>query len=211
MANVNVNIDLAGRYSSAFGFLASNIIPRVPGIFNPYRFEAYQEGDTEFEDITLAYSGITLNFASLPIAKAGLASAFTTPKTASNNIIAPPPIISFSRKKNLIITDVNDSNGFGADVVERWNNAPWEIRMRGILIDTETHNYPTELVKIVSRLFSFGGTIDVAGTQFTEKDISYMNITSIDINPVVGFADTIQFSLTARSAIDVGWTLTEPN
>jgi len=211
MANVNVNIDLAGRYSSAFGFLASNIIPRVPATSNPYRFETFEESDSEFEDITLSYSDIKLNFASLPIAKAGLTSAFSSPNTAPNNIIAPPPIISFSRKKNLIITNVNDSQGFGADVVERWSNAPWEIRMRGILIDTNSHSYPTELIKIISRLFSFGGTIDVAGTQFTEKDINFMNITSVDINPVIGYSDTIQYSLAARSAIDVGWTLTEPN
>lgn len=205
----NINIDLSGRYSSAFGFLFSNAIPRLPGI-NPYRLETFADTDPEFEDITLSYLDITLNFANSPI-KAGLLSAFTANKTALKNIIAPPPIINFSRKKNLIITDVTDSTGYGANVVERWNNAPWEISMQGILIDVDTHLYPTELVKVIAKLFAYGGIIDVAGTQFSEKSISYMNITDVEINPVIGYKDTIKYSLTAFSATDVGWTLTEPN
>ena len=211
-------LDLTGRFDSAFGFLAKNIIPRIV-TKNPYRFESYEEGDPEFEDITLKYyneekkENITLNFASFPFVQA-TKSAFQTIKGKkeeepdTSNIVAPPPLISFSREKKLVITELNDQD---TEVVERWNTGAWDLRMRGILVDMDEHLYPSELITKIHRLFECNEVIEVAGRQFTEKDISHMYIKNIEITGVVGYQDTIQFNITARSARNVSFTLLKPN
>src|SRR5690606_34207545 len=108
--------------------------------------------------------------------------------------------------KNLIITPLN---GDGMEVVERWNNDAWEIKMQGILIDRENHHYPTDDVEKLVRFFNYNNVIEVSGTQFYEKGIDFMYIRSIDIEGVEGFADTIKFALNARSIRDLGFKLNE--
>ena len=173
-----VYLDLTARFSAAFGssfgFAIKNTVGRVGD--NPYQFEHFKESDLdkEFEDITFTYKDLILNFASFPFIQT-VKSPFHIPfsKTQDPNIsdiIAPPPLISFARRKKLTETVLN---GEDAEVVERWNTKAWDIRMRGLLVDMKEHQYPTDLVKTIHELFEHNDMIEVSGTQFFEKDIRW--------------------------------------
>jgi hypothetical protein len=213
-----VLIDLSGRYSSAFGFVAKNVIGRTG--FNPYLFGQYFEKDavfkdntlkSKFEDVTLKYKLHKLNFSSFPFVNA-VKAPFHVPFTPNeeppiSNIVAPPPLISFSRKKKLVVTELNDGD---AEVIERWNTKSWDIRMRGLLVDMNEHSYPSDLVRKIHKLFEHNDTVEVSGTQFFEKDINSIYIKDIDITGVVGYQDTVQYTIVASSIRDVNFTLTNP-
>lgn len=206
-----VSLDITGRFSSAFGFGVKNILGRFIK-WNPYRFESYADPDDEFEDVTLKYEDVTLNFAAMPfIAKN--ASKFHIPLSKPKlidfgDIVAPPPLISFSRKKNLIITDLE---GEDVEVVERWNTDTYDIRMRGILVDMKNHDYPSDLIRTLHKLFNYNGVIEVSGTQFLEKDIASIYITEYEISGVEGYADTVQYTIAAKATSDVNTFLQDLN
>lgn len=206
-----IYLDLIGRFDSAFGFAAKNIIGRVIK-WNPYRFESLENPDEEFEDITLKYEDVTLNFAAMPFIEKNK-SAFHIPLSKPtgpdlSDIVAPPPLISFSRKKNLIITELE---GKDTEVVERFNTDTYDIRMRGILVDMKSHDYPSELVRTLHKLFDYNGIIEVSGTQFFEKDIHSIYIKEYEISGVAGFADTVQYTIVAKATSDVNTVIENLN
>ncbi|WP_407512856.1 DUF6046 domain-containing protein, partial [Elizabethkingia miricola] len=126
----------------------------------------------------------------------------------TSSVYAPPLMMNFTREKNLIETNVS---GGDSVVIERWGTKPWNIDIRGILIDTETHNYPSDKIEKLCRFFDHNDIISVVGSQFDDKDIKSIYLKSVDITPVEGFADTIQFTLKASSINPVTYTLLKPN
>ncbi|OBS13392.1 hypothetical protein ATE49_13185 [Elizabethkingia miricola] len=194
----SIVINLAARYAAAFGIIAiSNKINQVVAIKedNKYQVEVYEDFDGTFEEVYMEYNDKELKFS-------GMLEGDTS------SIYAPPLMINFSKDKNLIETDVS---GGDSVVIERWGTKPWNIDIRGILIDTEVHNYPSEKIKELCRLFNHNDIISVVGQQFYEKDIKSIYLKSVDITPVEGFADTIQFTLKASSINPVTYTLLKPN
>ena len=195
-------IDLSQRYAAAFGFLASKNTPASVSLTKDqsnYKLDTFDTSETEFENISFEYDNKTINFAALPFA----VSADKTIK----NVLAPPPIISFTKSKQLIETPVNDSDNV---VVERWGTKSWDIRMRGLLIDVESRQYPEKLIPKLHRLFEFNNVVKVSGTQFFDKEIANVYLKSIEINGVQGFQDTVQFSLQLTSIKAISYTLTNP-
>ena len=85
-----------------------------------------------FADLTLRNSenGKCYEFAN------GLLSEATT------GILAPPPMLSFQRDKNIIKTAVDGSD---SEVVESFGCKSWEITIEGILVDMENHQYGQQL------------------------------------------------------------------
>lgn len=197
-----ITIDLSNRYAAAFGLLAAGNTPsrayvnKRQGVF---RFDRFDSIDREFENIKFSYDGIQVHFASLPFAKDA--------DRTIQNVLAPPPLISFDRQKAHIETPVNDSDNV---VVERWGTRPWEIRMRGLLIDVENRHYPENRIKKLYKLFDYNGVIDVSGSQFFDKDIASVYFQNIEITGVQGYQDTVQFSLQVKSISPVGFTLLNP-
>ncbi|OPB87809.1 DUF6046 domain-containing protein [Elizabethkingia occulta] len=194
----SIVINLAARYAAAFGIIAiSNKINQVVAIKedNKYQVEVYEDFDDTFEEVYLEYNNKELKFS-------GMLEGDTS------SIYAPPLMMNFTREKNLIETNVS---GGDSVVIERWGTKPWNIDIRGILIDTETHNYPSDKIKELCRLFDYNDIISVVGRQFYEKDIKSIYLKSVDVTPVEGFADTIQFTLKASSINPVTYTLLKPN
>jgi len=194
-------INLGVRYAAAFGSLAIGNEPRAVSVSNSgdsYGFEFYGVKDDNFENIAFQFDQNKVRFAQMPF----------TNNRESANILAPPPIISFSQDKDLIETPINGSDNI---VVERWGTQPWKMRLRGLLIDVENRNYPTEAVKKLRRLFSYNGVVDCEGTQFDEKEILSMYFNGINIDPLQGFQDTVQFTLNATSISPVGFKLNDVN
>ncbi|MDE5525696.1 DUF6046 domain-containing protein [Elizabethkingia meningoseptica] len=194
----SVVINLAARYAAAFGIIAiSNKINQVVAIKedNKYQVDVYEEFDDTFEDVYFNYNNKELKFS-------GMLEGDTS------SIYAPPLMMNFTRDKNLIETNVS---GGDSVVIERWGTKPWNIDIRGILIDTEGHNYPSEKIKELCRFFEHNDIISVVGGQFYEKNVKSIYLKSVDITPVEGFSDTIQFTLKASSINPVTYTLVKPN
>ncbi len=195
MADVILN--LGQRYAAAFGLLSLNGKPNKVRINNDYKLEFFEEPNEDIANISFKFDNTRVNFASVPFVN----------KKGLDKIIAPPPVINFSRSKHLIETPINGSDDV---VVELWGMKSWDIRISGILIDIDNHHYPSSQIKELYKLFRYNGVVNVIGDQFLEKEIDSVYFKSIQINPVVGFADTIKFSLTARSINPVGFTLLNP-
>lgn len=194
----SIVINLAARYAAAFGIIAiSNKINQVVAIKedNKYQVEVYEDFDDTFEDVTMEYNNNKLKFS-------GMLEGDTS------SVYAPPLMMNFTREKNLIETNVS---GGDSVVIERWGTKPWNIDIRGILIDTETHNYPSDKIEQLCRFFDHNDIISVVGSQFDDKDIKSIYLKSVDVTPVEGFADTIQFTLKASSINPVTYTLLKPN
>lgn len=201
-------IDLASRYQNAFGFLAKNFSSRVLGVglsnTGLYaKIDTYQIDEYDFDEIILSTENIQLKFGSMPFISNGnhgiLQGAWDLldhKKEDYNNVFAPPPMLQFSRKKNIKETFVDGSDGV---VVENYGMQPWSIKLQGILIDIDTHNYPKNKVKDLIKLFNVSDRIDVVGDLFADKGINSIYFTSINIEGVEGFPDTIKYTLEAKS------------
>ncbi len=196
-----VTINLSQRYAAAFGHLATANQPNAVTVTqenSKYNLEFYEKSKEDFEEMSFSYNGQKVVFGSVPFLSS----------SKNENILAPPPIISFSRDKKHIITDIN---GGANEVVERWSTRQYNLRIRGILVDIENHQYPKSKISELNRFFEYNGVVDVSGTQFFDKSISSVYLKGIEINGVQGFADTQQFVITARAIAPVGFTLANPN
>lgn len=189
-------ISLSGRYAAAFGFLATTKLPTQARVTNDYSVVTYPVAEGNFEDVEFLYEGNTVKFGDMLLAK------------DFDGLLAPPPIINFTQDKDLIETQINGTDNL---VIERWGTKPFDVRMRGLLIDVKNRHYPEGLIKQLYSLFKYNNVVDVVGTQFFDKDIKTIYFTNIEFNPVQGFEDTIQYGLVARSIKPVSFTLINPN
>lgn len=194
-------INLAARYAAAFGQVAiSEALAKTAtvGKGNDYNLELYPENpNPDFENINFSFIDKEVKFGSIPFVG-----------DSDKSVLAPPPLIHFEQSKNLIETEINGTNHV---VVERWGTKPWNLRMRGILVDMDNHFYPEDKIKELYKLFSYNGVVDCTGTQFIDKKIKSLCFKRITINGVEGFQDTIQYALEARSIKPVGFSLLKPN
>ncbi|MDC9722366.1 MAG: DUF6046 domain-containing protein [Urechidicola sp.] len=197
-----VTLQLSHRYQAAFGRVAGAIKPNAVGLSKTdkgYDLEYYDYDTDDFEQTSFKFGINQINFGS---------TTLLAGQKVNDNIFAPPPLISFARDKSHVETEIN---GTDTQVVERWGTKPWNIRMRGLLIDIENRTYPTDKIDALNTLFEYNKVVSVYGTQFFDKSISDIYFKSIEINGVQGFEDTIQYTLTARSIKPVAFTLLNPS
>ena len=198
-----IRIELGRRYEAAFGLLGSNNLPNsafVSKFYKHYNLESFDVPDSNFENIKFKYDGKEVEFA-------GLLFKGKDTDGVLENVLAPPPLVSFRRQKAHIETPVNDSDNV---VLERWGTKPWQIRIRGLLVDMDERNYPEQRITALYKLFRYNGVVQVSGTQFFDKDIFSVFFTDVEITGVQGFRDTVQFSLQAKSTMPVEFTLLSP-
>jgi hypothetical protein len=196
----NITIDLAARYAAAFGAMAiGRFIDKVTltqDAEDDYQFELFPEMSDIPEYIKLEIPDLEpLEFSAVMHSERGA-------------IFAPPLMLSISAEKTLIETEVNDDDPI---VIERWGTKPWDIQMRGLLIDLENRVYPTDEIRRLTQNWKYNGVVKVVGQQFEEKDIDTIYFRSIEFSGVEGFQDTIQFNINARSIKAVNYTLLKPN
>lgn len=196
-----VIINLTARYAAAFGASALNeylnkalVNKRAD---SNYEFNVYPAPDEDFEDISFAFDDTKITFGSIPFVSSG----------SNSNVLAPPPIVNFSSIKKHIETDVN---GGPDEVTEYWKTGQFLFRMRGILIDLENHYYPENQITELNSLYQFNNVVEVIGTQFLDKSITHCYFKEIQINPVRGYTDTIQYVLTGKSKRPANFTLNDP-
>lgn len=194
----SVVINLAARYIAAFGMVqASKYINNVviTNEENKYKIDYFDDFNPETETVRIAHSSMELVFGD-------------TLLEAGNNVFAPPLMMTFTKEKALIETETNGDDNV---IIERWTTKPWEIEIKGILIDLENRQYPSDKIRELHQLFKINDILDAYGIQFEEKDIEAIYLKSLFITPTEGFADTVQFSLSASAIKSVSWTLDQPN
>jgi hypothetical protein len=196
---MNYTIDLAARYAAAFGMMA--VGKQIDKAFidksenNDYKFDYYPVQSSDIEYVKMEVPGLeALEFSSI----------LSGDKA---KIFAPPLMMSFSQEKSLIETEVNDDDPI---VIERWGTKPWDISIKGVLIDLENRIYPSDEIRRLNQNWKYNGVIKVIGKQFEEKDIDTIYFKSIDFSGVEGYQDTIQFSIEASSIKGVNFTLLKP-
>jgi len=232
----NVTIDLAARYASAFGVglvnkLVKKIHDKKDSKENPYndKIQTYSNKNNDFETsifefvnsakIDTSYDSKSsikevfdeFKFVFSPMLYGGSKDEIIKPGNEEKkikHIYSPPLIMDFSQEKSLVETEVNDDNPI---IIERWGTKPWDISIKGLLIDMEEHNYPEDKINSLNKLWKNNTIIKVTGAQFLDKDIASIYFKSIDFSPLVGFQDTIQFSINATSIKPVSFTLDKPD
>ena len=191
-----LTVDLAARYAAAFGTIAANkaINKAFVNQQKDYDVTYYPFQKASFDDVKFELQGSGLD-------------ALKFSSVLHNNvgdIFAPPLIIDFSQEKNLIETEVNDDDPV---VIERWGTQPWEINIRGLLIDLTNKVYPSDQIKRLNRNWQINQPVKVSGQQFEELDIDSLYFRSIGFTRIEGFQDTVQFSINAHSIKAVNFTL----
>lgn len=207
-----INIDIQDRMFAAFGFLPNGRPKREvirEGIAEAYINDAALSiglgranigmikkhiggnifvSDHCFADLTLRSSadGTTYEF------RNGILN------DAISGVLAPPPMLSFSCDKNIVTTKVDGSD---AVIVESFGLAPWTIKLDGILVDMENHQYPYEKMVKIKELFEANTTYEVwdcdilAGLGIEQVYFDKME----ELKVLKEFPDTIEFKLTAHS------------
>lgn len=182
-------IDLGSRLKSAFGYVANN--------------ESKNLRKQQFsKDNGVLKAGVFVNNASfeeLVIKKEngeGLKFGAMMFAGDENKFFAPPPMISFSKSKKLIITEID---GADSEVVERYGDKSWEIKMQGVLVDMVNHQYPKSERVRLNEFFEYNAPFAVEAEMFDDLKIRSIYFTDIEIGGVAGYADTIQYSISARS------------
>lgn len=205
----SVVINLAARYAAAFGIVAvSNAINTavITREENKYDVDVYEDLDPAFEDVRFSYD--LPPDANGEIKTVYLKFSAMLENDGNGSIYAPPLMVNFSKPKNLIETPISGGDGV---VVERWGTKPWNVDIKGVLIDVENRTYPTNKIKELNDFFEQNSVIKVVGLQFSDKNIDSIYLKDISITPIEGFQDTIQFALQASSIKEVSYTLLKPN
>lgn len=203
MARVSINSVIA-RYQTAFGYVGSNYANALFGRLanlpvyadpdanasNSEHIQLYEVGEATFGNVMLRNT------------KTDKTYTFGTPSAGdTSKFMAPPLMVSFSRDKNVVRTQIDRSE---TEVIEHFGLRPWTINIQGILIDQDTHKYPAQLVKSVREMFNAWGTYEVTSNLFMDLDISEIFFESgLQVGFVEGYSDTVKFSVQAISVAPV--------
>jgi hypothetical protein len=174
-----ITIDIGERIRTAFGFTAASQRNKLA----TQDVEVYVS-DYAFEDMTLrSPDNQVMVFRDMI-------------EGVDSGIYAPPPMINFTKSKNLVITEID---GTSAEVVEKYGDKSWEVKIKGILVDTVNHRYPSSQMIKLREFFDVAAPFAVEGQMFDDLGISSIYFTQVDISGVAGYEDTVQYSIDARS------------
>lgn len=214
MSTISIN-SILSRYQYSFGYVAGNIakvganrlyanLIKLPQYsteeYSSSEDEAialYEVGSASFSDVILesSVSGKLYRFG----ASRGVYGV-------DQEYLAPPLMLSFSRGKNVVKTAIDRSE---IEVIEYFGLKPYSIKIQGILIDMDNHNYPSELVRLINEMFEEKGTYKVSGTIFDDLGISEIFLEDgFEVSFVEGYPDTVKFSVDATMTSPLELTAT---
>lgn len=181
-------LDITRRLQAA-GFFTPAIMETTEPVDSKYEGTPaiFVAGNSAFEDIEFSHGQEVLKFGNVLFAKSG----------SMGNIFAPPPLITFSKSKNIEVTVID---GTDSEVVERYGDGQWDINIEGILVDMENHHFPIAQVERLRKFFEIPDAIDVS-SEIVNTGIGAYSLFFKDarFSGVAGFADTYYYSLPARS------------
>lgn len=208
--------DLGARYQAAFGAISGNEsheLHRAAFADSVNKAEVYiLDTRSTFEQATFRSSnnknGITF----------GSTGFLPTDQKRKENgahvlkVFAPPLMCTFRKRKRIDVTILDgagDDNNKAGETVENYGHEPWNIYMRGILIDMENHNHPGAALKSLIDMFNVDAPWSVEGETFAAHKVSTVYFSEIDSEGVAGFQDTWAFTLTAHSINPVEYSFSK--
>lgn len=194
---MRTNIDISGRYLSAFGHLAVVVGSRLRDKGLDTRqtvsgLPVYHHDQAEFfDEVTLARGSESYYF--------GLDGGDFGD---TEDVFALPPMVWFRREKKLITTPLNNSD---VEIVERYHTAPYTIDWQGVLIDSENHAFPNDKLRTLRKIFETNGIWDVSGEIFEVLGIESMYITDLYVSFVEGYPDTVAYNMRCVSTVSTNY------
>ena len=120
-------------------------------------------------------------------------------------VFATPPMITLSRDKKLVVTPIDNSNDI--EVVERYNTNPYDINMKGLIIDMEEHDFPIDKMKELNEIFEKNICWDVTCPFLNKMGIMALYIKDVSVEMVEGFADTVSYEMNAKAIKPLSYQL----
>ena len=117
---------------------------------------------------------------------------------AVSGILAPPPMLSFKRNKNIVKTKIDGSD---ASVIESFGVGEWDITIDGILVDLENHQFPMQKLYELRELFEANATFEVMNSDIMGAlGIEQMYFEKImELKVLESYQDTVAFKFKANS------------
>ncbi len=195
------------RYNEAFGVTAQRVAPRLVQLadlgglnINLPGLNVYDDTKTGFANVTFRNSlnaDMVYRFGINTSANKALPFFKFKRDDNEEGFLAPPPMVSFRRGKNAVITPIDRT---GYEVIENFGLKSWDIRLQGILVDTDNHQYPQELLKAVREMFEAPGTYAVEGDIWGDLGIEEVFFKDdFQVAFVEGFVDTVKYSVNLMS------------
>ena len=192
-----MTIDLYARFSSAFGYVAANMRTRTQPHDTPTGVEVFV-ADATFADLKLksAKDGKVYKFRNSILSD------------TDNGIFAPPPMLKFDRAKKITATAIAGSDNV---VVEDFGLEQWSITLDGLLVDMETHQYPTAKMQRFRQLFETPDTFDVLECQvMTDLGINALYFEKVEsLSVLADYPDTVKYTLKAKSIQPPEFTISD--
>ncbi len=202
-----ITIDIANRVVSAFGYLPD--MGTVRGGMGAAYVDAVAKGavsrlHTQYlkrTELAEVYVGDT-PFANLTLHNTDTGARYVFDNenlnNAFSNVLAPPPMVSVTRQKQIITTTVDGSD---SQVVESFGMQPYDITLSGIMVDVENHCYPSVKVQQLRELFNSNVIFDVLDSKLmADLGIDSLYFTSLDkLEVLVEYQDTVKYVLKAKS------------
>ena len=209
---MSLNIDIQDRMFAAYGFVPSGFPKRSvirQGIAEAYVNDAALSVGLGRANIALIKANIGGNmfmenrcFADLTLRNSADGTMYEFRNglltDAVSGILAPPPMLSFKRDKNIVKTKIDGSD---ASVIESFGSDEWEITMSGILVDLENHQFPMQKLYELRELFEANATFEVMNSDIMGAlGIEQMYFEKIDeLKVVEAYQDTVAFKFKAHS------------
>ena len=202
-----MNFDFSGRYYQAFGFTPGHI----SNVLIQAGFDAAirRKHDTNFTNSIYVFDDNT-HFDEVTLYNDTEQYLFGYRELAEdyNEVFALPPIISLRRGKRLIITPIDNSD---IEVIERFNTEPYQITLRGLLIDMDEHQFPLEKLEKINDIFEYNSIWKVSSEILAAVRIDSIVIQDIDIEFIEGFEDTIAYTISGRATKSIEYQLINDN
>lgn len=115
-----------------------------------------------------------------------------------NGVFAASPMLKFTRDKHITTTVVAGSDNV---VVEDFGLGQWEITVDGLLIDLDTHQYPSAKVQTFRQMFETPDIFEVLECQpMLDLGITALYFDKVsELSVVEDYPDTVKYKLIAHS------------
>ncbi len=156
--------------------------------------DAKPQSNSNFEvDVIQSGSAIARSYLGTPIMEQ---ISFSLP--GKENIYTFPdwPLIDVSVSKNIVKTPIKGRNG---TVKEYINTDDYHIKIRGILINNDSEEYPEELVNEIHEIFKLNREIRVTNAFLNLLGIDDIVITDFKLPEVEGFPNIQPFVIECLS------------
>lgn len=111
--------------------------------------------------------------------------------------------IEISRDKRLNTTVVNEDMEGGlpaGEVIESYGWRPWKIRMKGLLVDMESKDYPLKQLQLLKKMADVHDTLEIVSPDFlTPLGITFAAIKRVQFARDNVYPDTQLFTLNLQS------------